>query len=84
MTYLEDGKVELRLSPTKTTYGWKDNLLVTHVPRRHSPVPQTGPRVLVDDVVRVWGRCQGIYEYETVLGSTLQVPYVVSRALEIV
>lgn len=42
-----------------------------------------GDRILVDDIVTIWGTTAGLYTYETVMGDNITIPSVSAAFLEI-
>lgn len=64
-----DGGVMLRMDVTQDDYGfWHDTIVVT------IPLAPSDDRILEDDIITVYGKCYGLYTYESVLGSTISVP----------
>lgn len=37
-------------------------------------VPEESDRILEDDIITIWGECDGLYSYESVLGSKVSLP----------
>lgn len=68
------GGVLIRMNMTYTEYeyleggSWDDTIVVV------IPLAKTEDRILEDDIITIWGECEGLYTYETVLGSSLSVP----------
>jgi hypothetical protein len=72
------GNMVLRVDVTPGQYDvWKDTVYVEY--RRRS---DTEPRVLDKDIVAIWGKFEGIKSYTTVMGATVQIPYVTAAILE--
>jgi hypothetical protein len=68
---MEAGKRQtLRVSITKTTYGWKDTILVVY---------DEGKRLLEDDVITLVAEVKGRVTYKTVLGAEVTAPQVATR-----
>lgn len=67
--------VTLRVNVTRklNSYGnsWDDTVLMRY--RRRS---DTESRILDDDLITFWGRCEGVETYTTVLGHTMTIPSV--------
>lgn len=37
-------------------------------------VPEESDKILEDDIITIWGECDGLYSYESVLGSKVSLP----------
>lgn len=37
-------------------------------------VPEESDRILEDDIITIWGECDGLYSYESVLESKVSLP----------
>lgn len=37
-------------------------------------VPEESDRILEGDIITIWGECDGLYSYESVLGSKVSLP----------
>lgn len=75
---MEDGSnVELRVDITECEYGFEDTIYVTYT--RKSP---NESRILEDDIITLWGISNDTISYETVLGSSLTIPYVEAAYIE--
>jgi len=71
---IESGsRIVLRVNVTQSEYGWDDTVWVNY----------SGPRVLEDDIIEVWGRVEGRRTYETVLGANVTIPELTALILEI-
>jgi hypothetical protein len=53
---------------------WQDTMVVTY--RRSS---QNEQRVLENDVIKLYGKYQGIVQYQSVLGQTISAPLVAAH-----
>lgn len=58
----------LRINVTKTDYGWTDTIYATVT------VNSDEDRILEDDVITIWGECDGLYTYESVMGASISLP----------
>lgn len=58
-------------------YLWSDTILATVV------IPDGADRILEDDIVDIYGTCEGLYTYETVLGDKKSLPLIDIRYYEI-
>jgi hypothetical protein len=68
----------LRVNVSRGAYdSWKDTIFVDY--RAGSA---SDPRILDGDIIRLWGEFVGIKSYKAVFGQTIQIPYVVARAIE--
>lgn len=64
-----DGGVFIRMNVTQDEYGyWSDTIAAT------VEIPKGGDRILEDDIITIYGKCYGLYTYETVLGSEMSIP----------
>lgn len=61
--------VDLRINVTKDEYGlWDDTIYAT------VELPKNADRILEDDIITIWGECDGKYSYTSVLGSDVTLP----------
>lgn len=66
--------VNLRINVTKVTYQyiddeyWEDTIYAT------VEIPEGEDRILEDDIITIWGTCDGLYSYTSVLGSSVSLP----------
>lgn len=59
----------IRMNVTVNEYDfWEDTIYVT------LPLEKGDDRVLNDDIITIWGECDGLYTYITVLGSSVSIP----------
>ena len=71
---IEGFKVVLRVNVTKDEYGfWEDTVWVNY----------EGPRVLEDDIVRIWARVMGRRTYTSIFGGEIVIPELTALLLEI-
>lgn len=68
--WLDDNTtVDLRINVTKDKYGlWDDTIYAT------VELPKNADRILEDDIITIWGECDGKYSYTSVLGSDVTLP----------
>lgn len=68
--WLDDNTtVDLRINVTKDEYGlWDDTIYAT------VELPKNADRILEDDIITIWGECDGKYSYTSVLGSDVTLP----------
>lgn len=68
--WLDDNTtVDLRINVTKDEYGlWDDTIFAT------VELPKNADRILEDDMITIWGECDGKYSYTSVLGSDVTLP----------
>jgi hypothetical protein len=68
----------LRVNVSRGKYeSWSDTIYVDY--RAGSTAD---PRILEGDIIQLWGEFVGIKSYKAVLGQTIQIPYVIARAIE--
>lgn len=61
--------VNLRINVTKDKYGlWTDTIFAT------VEIPKGADRILENDIITIWGKCEGKYSYTSVLGAEVTVP----------
>lgn len=61
--------VTLRINVTQDEYGWWEDTILATV-----EIPQGNDRILEEDVIVFYGECDGLYTYESVIGSSVSVP----------
>ena len=66
--------VELRINMTKKTYEYIDDATWSDTIYATVEVPEGSDRILEDDIITIWGECDGLYSYESVLGSKVSLP----------
>ena len=77
---LEEGNdVVLRVNVTRDEYGYyEDTVYVTYTRSADEG------RILEDDIITFYGNFEGLITYETVLGSTLTIPHVEAKFIDLV
>lgn len=60
--------VSLRINVTKSTYVWKDTIYAT------VKLPSGSDRILENDIITIYGDCDGLYTYTSVLNAQVSVP----------
>ena len=71
-------QVDLRINVTKGEYGlWDDTILAT------LELSENSDKILEDDIITIWGKCEGDYTYESVLGSNITLPLINVEYFEI-
>ena len=80
---LESGKnVQLRVNVTEYevygTYFSKDTIYVT------AKLSDDGPRILEKDIIRLYGICEGLHTYSSVIGTTISIPSIRAEYWELV
>lgn len=66
--------VNLRINVTKKSYEyldgeyWEDTIYAT------VEIPEGEDRILEDDIITIWGTCDGLYSYTSILGSSVSLP----------
>lgn len=72
-------RVDIRIDVTKDEYGyWSDTVYVTLT------IPKGEDRILEDDIIAVYGECQGQYTYESILGQSISLPRIDAKYYEII
>lgn len=64
------GQVDFRINITKGDYYWSDTIYATTI------IPAGNDRILEDDIITVYGKCKGLYTYESVLGAQISLPLI--------
>lgn len=67
-SYFGNTVYALRINVTKGEYFWEDTIYATVV------IDSGDDRILEDDIITIWGTCEGLYTYESVLGSSVSLP----------
>lgn len=71
------GGVMIRMNVTEDEYGfWNDTVVVVLV------LEKNDDRILEDDIITIYGKCYGLYTYETVLGTNISLPRIDARYYE--
>ena len=70
---LENGnRADLRLNVTKNDfYG---NIMYTDTIYVNAKLPESGDRILYQDMITIYGVCEGLYTYNAILGTTVSIP----------
>ncbi len=66
-----------RVNVTEETYTWTDTIYVTYIPKKDEP------RILEDDIINIYGEMEELKTYKTVMGSTLTIPQIYARYIDI-
>lgn len=66
----ESEKVDLRINITKGDYFWSDTIYATVT------IPAGADRILEDDIITIYGKCEGLYSYESVRGAKISLPLI--------
>lgn len=72
--FRRNSTVELRINITKETYGYNDKAYYTDTVYCTVEIPDGEDRILEDDIITFWGTCDGLYSYESVVGSLISLP----------
>lgn len=59
---------DLRINVTEGEYMWEDTIYATVT------IGEGEDRILEDDIITIWGTCDGNYTYQSVLGSSISLP----------
>lgn len=66
--------VDLRINVTKNEYGWyEDTIYCTY------KYAEGEDKILEDDIITIYGRCEGDYTYTSVLGASVTLPKISAR-----
>ena len=76
--------VNLRINVTKETYEYISDVTWTDTIFATVEIPDGADRILEDDVINFWGTCDGMYTYESVLGSSVSLPKIDIKYYELV
>lgn len=66
--------VDLRINITKEESEYSDNVYWSDTIYATVEIPDGEDRILEDDIITFWGVCDGMYTYESVLGSSVSLP----------
>lgn len=66
--------VELRVDVTKEEFEYSDDVYWSDTIYAIVKIPDGEDRILEDDIITFWGVCDGMYTYESVLGSSVSLP----------
>lgn len=73
-----NGITALRVDVTQDGYGyWDDTMYVIYVPKEGEA------RILEDDIITIYGTMQDLKSYESVMGSTVTIPQIYAKYIEI-
>ena len=76
----ESSMIEIRLSTKLNEYvGFAGDVIYCSIPK--SAVGNG--RLLDEDIITIYGKASGIKEYTSILGSTVQIPYVVVKMIDV-
>lgn len=76
---LEDGKdVNLRVNITEESWGYTDTIYVTYTRKSINE-----DRILVGDVVTIWGSLEGLLSYESTFGQKVTLPWIDAEYINI-
>ena len=68
----------MRVNVTQNEYGnWEDTLYVNYIP------VEGELRILEDDIITIYGEMMDLKTYETVMGSSVTIPQVYARYIEL-
>lgn len=59
---------DLRINVTQGEYGWEDTIYATVT------LNEGEDRILEDDIITIWGTCDGNYTYTSVMGASISLP----------
>lgn len=79
--------VDLRINVTKevTEFEYSDDLVLwTDTIYATVELDESEDRILQDDIITFWGTCDGMYNYTSVLGSTVSLPKIDIEYFELV
>lgn len=72
-----DDEVQMRVNMTEEDLYWQDTVYVTYIRKSANE-----SRILEDDVITLWGVSDDTITYDTVLNSTVTVPYIEAAYIE--
>ncbi|MEE1246335.1 MAG: hypothetical protein UHL70_03670 [Acutalibacteraceae bacterium] len=67
----------LRIDVTQGEYGWEDTIYATVT------IKEGEDRILEDDIITIWGTCEGNYTYTSVMGASISLPKIDVEYFEI-
>lgn len=59
---------DLRINVTEGEYGWEDTIYATVT------LKEGEDRILEDDIITIWGTCEGNYTYTSIMGASISLP----------
>lgn len=68
---------DLRINVTEGEYGWEDTIYATVT------LKEGEDRILEDDIITIWGTCEGNYTYTSVMGASISLPKIDVEYFEI-
>lgn len=68
---------DLRIDVTQGEYGWEDTIYATVT------IKEGEDRILEDDIITIWGTCEGNYTYTSVMGASISLPKIDVEYFEI-
>lgn len=69
--------VSLRINVTKGEYSWSDTIFAT------VELSKSEDRILEDDILTIYGDCEGLYTYESIVGRQVSLPSIDIRYFSI-
>lgn len=66
--------VDLRINMTKQTYEYLDDVTWSDTIYATVEIGENEDKILEDDIITIYGECEGSYTYESVLGSNITLP----------
>lgn len=66
--------VELRMNVTKTTYDYIDTVTYSDTIYATVEIPDGADRILEGDIITIYGECDGLYSYTSVLNAKISLP----------
>lgn len=68
---------DLRINVTEGEYGWEDTIYATVT------LKEGEDRILEDDIITIWGTCEGNYTYTSIMGASISLPKIDVEYFEI-
>lgn len=75
--------VDLRINMTKTTYEYIDDVTWSDTIYATVEIGEDEDKILEDDIITIYGECDGDYTYESVMGSNITLPKINIEYFEI-
>lgn len=75
--------VDLRINMTKTTYEYIDDVTWSDTIYATVEIGEDEDKILEDDIITIYGECDGDYTYESVMGSNVTLPKINVEYFEI-
>lgn len=76
--------VDLRINITKEELEYIDEVMWTDTIYATVEIPDGADNILEEDIITIWGTCNGEYTYESVLGSSVTLPKINVEYYELV